>query len=205
MNERYAFIIQFLPEKADKGLLAGRCIEVLHNHTFQHNGCSIGVGFPGWSKESLGSCISFSSVSNSRLQALKEDPYFPFMKKEGLFKISEIIEVTKYCREVRFIRNQTISKCFIGEKRRRMLRAKRRAESRGETYTPQVRLENRDVDTFHVAYIDSNSTQKRFSLFIQKDMMVSEVHSNYNSYGLATNDRYRGTVPELSYLLETIF
>lgn len=205
MSQRYAFVVKFLPERAESKLLAGRCIKVLHEHVFQHKGFAIGVGFPGWNDESLGGYISFVSISPERLLALKTEHYFCLMESEEFFGVSEVIEVPNDCDEVRFVRNQGIKKCFVGEKRRRLRRAKRRSELRNEIFSPQISVIERQYDKFHVAQIDSNTTQQRFSLFIQKEKGITESQSSYNAYGLSTNSRYRGTVPELGELIDTLF
>ncbi|GAA3528484.1 type I-F CRISPR-associated endoribonuclease Cas6/Csy4 [Zobellella aerophila] len=202
---RYAFVIKFMPEKADEKLLAGRCIKTLHYHHGKCSNFSVGVGFPSWSSESLGRHISFSGVSSRQVCELNEEHYFKFMKNEGFFGVSDVFEVPEHVYDVRFIRNQGVSKCFAGERRRRMLRAKRRAENRGEVYSPDENLEERVVDNFHVAYVDSSSTNQRFALFIQKEIASDEVSCGYNAYGLSTNSHHRGTVPELGHCLETIF
>lgn len=205
MSQRYAFVVKFLPERAESKLLAGRCIKVLHEHVFQHKGFAIGVGFPEWNDESLGAHISFVSISHARLFALKKEHYFSVMESEGFFGMSEIIEVPRDFDEVRFVRNQNIAKCFVGEKRRRLRRAQRRAELRNEVFSPQNSAIERKYDHFHVAQMDSNTTQQRFSLFIQKEKGITESQSSYNAYGLSTNSRYRGTVPELGELIDTLF
>lgn len=205
MTTRYAFVIKFIPEKVDEKLLAGRCIKILHYHHVKYSEFSVGVGFPAWTCESIGRHISFSGMSSRQILDLNEDHYFRFMKNEGFFDVSDVFEVPEHVCDSRFVRNQGVSKCFAGEKRRRMLRAKRRAELRGEPFVPENTLDGRVIDNYHVAYVDSSSTNQRFALFIQKEIASDEVSSGYNAYGLATNSHHRGTVPELGYYLDTLF
>lgn len=205
MTQRYVFVVKFIPERAESKLLAGRCIKVLHDHMYGHKNFSIGIGFPEWSEQSLGAYISFVSTSHEHLLSLKKEHYFHLMESEGFFGVSKVVEVPSSYEEVRFLRNQNFAKCFVGEKRRRMLRAKRRAEARGEVYIPQASTVERRYNNYHVAQMNSSCSQQQFFLFIQKETNVAKIPSSYSSYGLSTNSRYRGTVPELAETINTLF
>lgn len=201
MKERYYFAIRYLPDLVDEGLLAGRCIKVLHgvlSSEFNDIEGGIGVSFPQWSQESIGYSIAFVSESSSYLEFLSKQNYFMNMKSESLFDVSEIKLVPEGLSEVRFRRNQSIAKCFAGEKRRRLERAKRRAKARGEEFLPHQADIGRELEHFHRAYMTSKSKGTKYLLHIQKDTNISQRSSQYSQYGLATNEELDGTVPDLS-------
>ncbi|EOD78077.1 hypothetical protein D515_03200 [Grimontia indica] len=45
--------------------------------------------------------------------------------------------------------------------------------------------------------MDSQSTQQRFVLHVQKENVAEVSDAEFNGYGLATNQTYRGTVPDI--------
>jgi CRISPR-associated endonuclease Csy4 len=122
------------------------------------------------------------------------------MKDCGFFKLSEVSLVPNDCKEVRFKRNQSIAKIYVGESRRRLKRLEKRALARGEVFTPQKSSYSRELNVFHRIAISSNSTQEDYILHIQKEDIVSKAESSFSSYGFATNTRFKGTVPDLSLL-----
>ncbi|MGR5144814.1 type I-F CRISPR-associated endoribonuclease Cas6/Csy4 [Photobacterium sp. DNB23_23_1] len=201
MNNRFYFVIRYLPDDVDEGLLAGRCISILHGVLSSEqndiNG-GIGVSFPQWSNESLGRTIAFVSKNRQHLEQLSQQRYFKSMKESDFFDISIVTPVSTDVSEVRFRRNQGIAKCFVGEKRRRLARAKRRAEARGEYFKPQLSELERDVDHFHRVFMMSKSKGTKYLLHIQKDTNIGQRSSQYSQYGLATNEELDGTVPDLS-------
>lgn len=101
--------------------------------------------------------------------------------------------------EVRFIRNQTIGKSFLGSKKRRIKRSMARAELLDAGTSLPVTNEERVVDSFHRIPMSSGSSEQDFILFIQKEFADERAECGFNSYGLATNEERRGTVPELSF------
>lgn len=198
MFQRYFFVITFIPKHADASLLCGRCISTMHG--FINNNLtgknSVGVSFPLWTDESLGSAIAFVAEDKELLIGLSFQPYFSMMKEEGLFEISSILPVDKENKEVRFIRNQAIGKSFLGSKKRRMKRAQLRAEKLDFIATPKVN-EERVFDSFHRVVLSSQSTQQDIVLHIQKQECDEVTLNHFNSYGLATNQAWKGTVPDL--------
>ncbi|EHK62472.1 CRISPR-associated protein, Csy4 family [Halomonas sp. GFAJ-1] len=126
---------------------------------------------------------------------------FKNMADEGFIDVSDIKMVPEKLEEVRFIRNQHIAKSFPGEIKRRLIRSKNRAEKRGETFMPSSAVSDRFVDQCHVIPIDSRSSGQRFPLYVQLEALGEESkYNNYNSYGLATQYTYSGSVPNLKQI-----
>lgn len=86
----------------------------------------------------------------------------------------------------------------MGEKRRRMERAKRRAEARGEEYIPQYVPKDMEISAFHKIPIVSKSNQNDFLLHLRLEPTDS-IQNTFNSYGFATNKEYKGSVPLLTF------
>ncbi len=205
-DKRYFFAIHYVPAKADCGLLAGRCISTLHGYLLNHAVTQIGVAFPCWSNKSIGRTIAFVSEHSSHLTQFRERTYFQTMQGDGLFELSPVLEVPDDCAEVRFIRNQNLAKLFVGERRRRLLRSKRRVAERGELFVPKAPAINQEIAPFHCALIQSASNAQSYVLHIQKQSCDSEDSTNtYSRYGLASPNSYRGSVPELSSSISTLF
>lgn len=127
MTKRYYFCIRYTPVQADYELLAGRCISQMHlfmvNNRQSIN--KIGVSFPDWSDVTVGQTIAFVAEDKEMMIGLSFQPYFSLMVNEGLFEISSVFEVPDNAIEVRFTRNQTIGKSFLGSKKRRIKRSMR--------------------------------------------------------------------------------
>ncbi|MEZ8106614.1 type I-F CRISPR-associated endoribonuclease Cas6/Csy4 [Vibrio cortegadensis] len=198
MKQRYYFCIRYLPDHADCGLLTGRCISQMHKFMVNNQQAmnQIGVSFPNWGVDSIGDTIAFVSEDKELLIGLSFQPYFSVMKEEELFELSSVSEVREGAAEVRFVRNQTIGKSFIGSKKRRMKRSMARAELTGTESLP-VANEEREIDHFHRVLISSGSSKQDFVLHIQKEHVGNRNITNFNSYGLATNQDKRGTVPDI--------
>ncbi|TKB46220.1 type I-F CRISPR-associated endoribonuclease Cas6/Csy4 [Ferrimonas sediminicola] len=194
---RYYFAIRYLPKNADCTLLAGRCLSILHGFLRRHPFAGIGVSFPDWGENTIGVSIAFVSAEKAVLRQLIHQPYFAMMASDRLFELTEVAEVPEAGSEIRFTRNQGIAKCFAGEKRRRLARAKRRAASRGEPFRPVAETHGREITPFHCALMESKSTGQQYLLHIQREDGASQVCDDFGGYGLATNCHHRGTVPEL--------
>ena len=169
-DKRFYFAIHYIPAKADCGLLAGRCISTLHGYLLNHADAQIGVAFPCWSNKSIGRTIAFVSEHSSHLTQFRERTYFQTMQGDGLFELSPVLEVPDDCAEVRFIRNQNLAKLFVGERRRRLARSKRRAAERGELFVPKAPVVNQEIAPFHCALIQSASNPQNYVLHIQKQL-----------------------------------
>ncbi|CAK4068595.1 type I-F CRISPR-associated endoribonuclease Cas6/Csy4 [Vibrio sp. 16] len=198
MNKRYFFYIRYLPEQVDCGLLAGRCISQMHKFMVNNKQAmnQIGVSFPCWCADSVGNSIAFISEDKDLLIGLTFQPYFSVMKEEELFELSDVHQVPEGATELRFVRNQTIGKSFIGSKKRRMKRSIARAELTDSQSLP-VADEDREVEHFHRIPISSGSSRQDFILHVQKEHVGESVPTNFNSYGFATNQDKRGTVPDI--------
>ncbi|MBD1388393.1 MULTISPECIES: type I-F CRISPR-associated endoribonuclease Cas6/Csy4 [Echinimonadaceae] len=200
MSCRYGFVVEFIPESGDCNLLAGRCIKTLHGFLNANKNAanSIGVAFPLWGIQSVGKAIAFVGPSEKELVGLSYQPYFSMMKEEGLFNMSSVKKLPKQLAEVRFVRNQTIAKTFVASKRRRMNRAIERSGS--DSYTPKA-SEEREFDFFHCIPIESKCSQQEFVLHVQKQDALEVNVAGFNSYGLATNQRWQGSVPNIDLTL----
>jgi CRISPR-associated endonuclease Csy4 len=196
--KRYYFYIKFLLPDSDPKLLAGRCISMLHGFINKHQLNGIGVSFPQWSAKNLGQSIAFVSQNQEHIIKLREQSYFKFMKNEGFFELSEVQLVPIDLSEVSFVRNQSVAKLFVGEKRRRLKRAKRRAKERGEEFAPDSTTNSNEFRNFHRVKAISKSKGQSFILHIQKRELVDEVCLEYNGYGFATNKEINGSVPQIS-------
>ena len=199
MEQRYFFVIKFLPEHADPELLSGRSISVLHGFikTNEILNNSIGISFPKWSDDSIGMTIAFISTDRECLCGLSYQPYFAYMKKEGFFDISQITEVPCEVNELRFVRNSAIDKSFLKSKNKRLKRSERRAREANREYNPVAR-EDRIFDHFHSIPMSSKGTERDFVLQVQqKTCDIVRMDNQFNSYGFATNDKWLGSVPDL--------
>ncbi|MEX0335249.1 type I-F CRISPR-associated endoribonuclease Cas6/Csy4 [Vibrio tubiashii] len=201
MNKRYYFTIRYKPADADFALLAGRCIYQLHLFMVSNQQAmnKFGVSFPDWSESTVGRLISFVAEDRELMIGFSFQPYFSLMVNEGLFEISSICEVPDTATEVRFIRNQTIGKNFLGSKKRRIKRIMARAEAPSIEQALSVASEERVIDHFHRVPISSGSSGQDYILFTQKEFVDERIAANFNSYGLATNQERRGTVPDLRF------
>ncbi|WMN59558.1 type I-F CRISPR-associated endoribonuclease Cas6/Csy4 [Pseudoalteromonas xiamenensis] len=196
MSRSY-FTITYLPKNCDVTLLAGRCIGILHGFMNKQSCNHIGVSFPKWTDKDLGNQIAFVSEDKAALKYLSQQNYFEMMAHDKLFEISAIKPVPVDTPEVRIIRDQSLGKLCMGEKRRRMERAKRRAEARGEEYTPQYVPTDTEISAFHKIPIASKNNQNDFVLHLRLEPTDS-IQSTFNSYGFATNEVYKGSVPVLA-------
>jgi CRISPR-associated endonuclease Csy4 len=106
------------------------------------------------------------------------------------------------CKEVRFKRNQSIAKIFVGESRRRLKRLEKRALARGEIFSPKKSSYSRELNLFHRIPISSSSNHNDFILHIQKENVDCISEPNFSGYGFASNNKFHGTVPDLSTLIE---
>lgn len=201
MSQRYYFLIRYTNANADYGLLAGRCISQMHLFMVNYHQAMnrVGVSFPDWNESSVGQTIAFVSEDKEMMIGLSFQPYFSLMVNEGLFEISSVSEVPDNAIEVRFVRNQTIGKSFLGSKKRRIKRSMARAELLDAGTSLPVTNEERVVDSFHRIPISSGSSGEDYMLFVQKEFVSERVAANFNSYGLATNQERKGTVPELRF------
>ena len=201
MTKRYYFCIRYTPVQADYELLAGRCISQMHLFMVNNRQTinKIGVSFPDWSDVTVGQTIAFVAEDKEVMIGLSFQPYFSLMVNEGLFEISSVCEVRETAVEVRFVRNQTIGKNFLGSKKRRIKRSMVRAELSGVESSLPVTNEERVIDSFHRIPISSGSSGEDYILFVQKEFVGERVAANFNSYGLATNQERKGTVPELRF------
>ncbi|QIZ75763.1 type I-F CRISPR-associated endoribonuclease Cas6/Csy4 [Ferrimonas lipolytica] len=197
MEQRYFFAIRYVAKRADFALLAGRCISVLHGFLSRHQLTGIGVNFPDWTESSLGQTIAFVGKDVGFLGQLRKQSYFEMMERDQLFERSKLKPVPQGCREIQFKRNQNIAKCFPGEKRRRLERAKRRAEARGEVFAPAETGQASQLEAFHSILMHSKSSSQQYLLHIQRKVGLELVSEDFGQYGLATNLIHQGTQPEL--------
>ncbi|KLE25854.1 type I-F CRISPR-associated endoribonuclease Cas6/Csy4 [Vibrio diabolicus] len=195
MTKRYYFCIRYTPVQADYELLAGRCISQMHLFMVNNRQAmnKIGVSFPDWSDVTVGQTIAFVADDKEMMVGLSFQPYFSLMVNEGLFEISSVCEVLDTAIEVRFVRNQTIGKSFLGSKKRRIKRSMARA------FEPSLPVTNEErvIDSFHRIPISSGSSGEDYILFVQKELVSERGVGSFNSYGLATNQERKGSVPEL--------
>ncbi|EJG1729519.1 type I-F CRISPR-associated endoribonuclease Cas6/Csy4 [Vibrio parahaemolyticus] len=201
MTKRYYFCIRYTPVQADYELLAGRCISQMHLFMVHNRQVmnKIGVSFPDWSDVTVGQTIAFVAEDKKVMIALSFQPYFSLMVNEGLFEISSVCEVPGTAIDVRFTRNQTIGKSFLGSKKRRIKRSMQRSELFGVGTSLLATNEERVIDSFHRIPVSSGSSGQDFILFVQKEFVSERVEANFSSYGLATNQEKKGTVPELRF------
>lgn len=195
---RYCFMVEFLPKEANLPLLSGRCISIMHGFICKHNIQGMGVSLPAWSDSSIGNKIAFIHHDNLTLKNLMQQTYFQDMKDYGFFKLSHVSIVPNNCKEVRFKRNQSIAKIYVGESRRRLKRLEKRALARGEVFSPKKSSYSRELNIFHRIPMNSSSNQEDFIIHIQKEDVDCITEPSFSSYGLATNTKYQGTVPDLS-------
>lgn len=199
--KRYYFTITYLPQSCDVSLLAGRCIGILHGFMSSREISNIGVCFPKWNEQTIGNELVFVSTNKKQLTNLSQQSYFEMMAHDKLFGLSKILEVPANQSEVMFVRNQSVAKAFVGEKQRRLKRAKKRAEARGEVYNPEYQFEAKVIDHFHSIPVSSKGNGEDFILHIQKIENTNAIENQFNNYGFATNQTFQGTVPSLNTLI----
>jgi len=200
--KRYYFMVRFLPEQANLALLTGRCISVMHGFICKRDIQGLGVSFPAWSDTSIGNMIAFVHTDIGVLNELRLQGYFQDMQECGFFSIGPVEAVPDNCGEVRFKRNQSIAKIFVGEARRRLKRLEKRALARGEIFNPNKSPEPREREAFHRIAMSSGRSQEDYILHVQKDTADKQLEPMFNSYGFATNQQLNGTVPNLEYLVD---
>lgn len=198
--KRYYFTITYLPKNCDVSLLAGRCIGILHGFMSSREISNIGVCFPNWNEQTIGDQIAFVSKDKKQLTNLSQQSYFEMMAHDKLFGLSKILEVPVNQSEVMFVRNQSVAKAFVGEKQRRLKRAKKRAEARGEVYNPEYKFEEKAIGHFHSIPVSSKGNGQSFVLHVQKIENTNAIENQFNNYGFATNQTFQGTVPSLNTL-----
>ncbi|WP_276756645.1 type I-F CRISPR-associated endoribonuclease Cas6/Csy4 [Pseudoalteromonas marina] len=198
--KRYYFTITYLPKNCDVSLLAGRCIGILHGFMSSREISNIGVCFPNWNEQTIGDQIAFVSKDKKQLTNLSQQSYFEMMAHDKLFGLSKILEVPVNQSEVMFVRNQSVAKAFVGEKQRRLKRAKKRAEARGEVYNPEYKFEEKAIGHFHSIPVSSKGNGDNFILHIQKIENTNAIENQFNNYGFATNQTFQGTVPSSNTL-----
>lgn len=196
--KRYYFTITYIPKNCDVSLLAGRCIGILHGFVSSREIINIGVCFPKWNEQTIGNQIAFVSTDKKQLTNLSQQSYFEMMAHDKLFDLSKILEVPVNQSEVMFVRNQSVAKAFVGEKQRRLKRAKKRAEARGEVYNPEYKFEAKDIGHFHSIPVSSKANGQSFVLHVQKVESTDALGNQFNNYGFATNQASQGTVPSLN-------
>ena len=198
--KRYYFTITYLPKNCDVSLLAGRCIGILHGFMSSREISNIGVCFPKWNEQTIGNELAFVSTDKKQLTNLSQQSYFEMMEHDKLFGLSKILDVPVNQSEVMFVRNQSVAKAFVGEKQRRLKRAKKRAEARGEVYNPEYQFEEKAIGHFHSIPVSSKGNGENFILHIQKIENTNAIENQFNNYGFATNQTFQGTVPSLNTL-----
>jgi CRISPR-associated endonuclease Csy4 len=201
--QRYYFTVHFLPKQANLALLTGRCISIMHGCILKHNIEGMGVTFPAWSDSSIGNMIAFVHTDKEILNILKEQTYLEDMQDCGFFKLSQVLAVPESCNEIRFIRNQAVAKIFTGESRRRLKRLQKRALARGEDFNPKKLEAPREIDIFHRVAMTSKSSQEDYILHIQKQDVDYQAEPYFSNYGFASNEKFKGTVPDLSPLIDS--
>lgn len=200
-ENRHYFLIQYLPARCDESLLAANCIGRLHGFLRRHELNNVGVTFPLWTDITVGKVIGFVSENANILKSVSKERYFLDMQQQNYFSISPVEIVPDGLQEVQFIRNQHINKLFAGGKERRLRRAKKRAEGRGEIFNP-LKVETNQVHSFfHPIYLNKLNEASAKVLNIQKVDIAEVNYSSYCSYGFATKQLHCGTVPELLSLI----
>lgn len=197
MTVRSFFYIQYLPESLNSEFLAGRCLRILHGFMSSKQLNNIGVSFPAWSDNSIGSTIAFVSPDNKLLSTLKSQKYFVSMEQEGYFKLSEIKTIpSDLCSsEHLFFRERQQEMLTPAARERALKRLKKRAEARGETYQPFLKYpENKILQHYHAVPIESSERQI-IQFNIGKIDVTTPNTAVYSSYGLGKRNENVGTVP----------
>ena len=196
---RYFFEIQYLPESNVNGALAARCISILHGTVCREKYSIIGISFPEWSDIDVGNRIAF--VSQDKVRLLRFSKHFDLktLEQENVITISELKEVPPKVAEVQFIRNNGIAKLSLAERQRRIKRCVERAKKAGREYQPKHDYKDRNFGSYHKLILASQSTERSFPLYIQKKSVSHVLNCDFSHYGLAANELYIGTVPDLSF------
>lgn len=195
----YCISITYLPHNCDQALLAGRCIKVLHGFMSRNEQFNIAVSFPRWSEREIGRQIDLVSPDSDLLKLLLKQPYFQMMIENGLFVASDTFELVGSDRCVKFVRNQSIDKMTPAAKARRLRRAQKRAQARGESFDP-IAPRYKEVDFFHSIPMESATSQMSYMLRVQRyeANRMSEWESfEVCSYGLSTNENREALIPFL--------
>jgi CRISPR-associated endonuclease Csy4 len=175
----------------------------MHGFILKNNIEGMGVTLPAWSDSSIGSVIAFVHKDIEILNSLKEQAYFVDMQDCGFFKISQVLAVPEGFQELRFVHNRAVAKIFTGESRRRLKRLQKRALARGEDFNPKKLEATREIDIFHRVAMTSKSSQEDYILHIQKQNADCQAEPVFSNYGFASNEKLKGTVPDLSPLIDS--
>ncbi|WP_082628918.1 type I-F CRISPR-associated endoribonuclease Cas6/Csy4 [Alishewanella sp. WH16-1] len=197
MTVRSFFYIQYLPEKLNPEFLAGRCLRVLHGFMSSRQLNNIGVSFPAWSENSIGSTIAFVSPDNRLLSSLKSQKYFLTMEQEGYFKLSNVQTISsELCsNEDLFYRERQQETLTPAARERAFRRLKSRAEARGETYKSLMSYPgNKVLQKCHSVPLEISSRQI-IQFNIGKIDVTAQSEAIFSSYGLGKKDVKIGSVP----------
>ncbi|XQF92162.1 type I-F CRISPR-associated endoribonuclease Cas6/Csy4 [Pseudoalteromonas espejiana] len=171
--KRYYLTITYLPKNCDVSLLAGRCIGILHGFMSSREISNIGVCFPKWNEQTIGSELAFVSTDKKQLIHLSQQSYFEMMAHDKLFDLSKILEVPVNQSEVMFVRNQSVAKAFVGEKQRRLKRAKKELKPEAKSITLNINLRQSTLATFIQYLYQAKATGKILYFIYKKLKMLS--------------------------------
>jgi len=158
---------------------------------------NIAVSFPNWSEKTVGNQIVFISPDKNILDFLLEQAYFRIMIDNGLFEASDVEDVMKSERFVKFVRNQSIDKMTPAAKARRLRRAQKRAIARGGKFDP-IAPQSKEVDFFHNIPMESSESGMSYMLRVQRyeAHQANEIETfEVCSYGLSTNESHEALIP----------
>ncbi|MPW29677.1 type I-F CRISPR-associated endoribonuclease Cas6/Csy4 [Agarivorans sp. B2Z047] len=190
--------VTFLPVRCNNESLAAKCLRVLHGFNYEYETRSIGVSFPLWCDDTVGSKISFVSTNRIELDLLLKQHYFTQMKELHYFDISKTKVVPDGCEYVSFKRCQSIDKTTTAGQSRKLKRLEKRAIARGEQLDlTSIRLiETIVLPHYHSLEESSQSHKSRFRLNIRMHPESnSEGSSIFSSYGLANSEDSFQPVP----------
>ncbi|MGR5432493.1 type I-F CRISPR-associated endoribonuclease Cas6/Csy4 [Vibrio owensii] len=194
----YYKTVTFIPERCDNEVLAAKCLSILHGFNYKYETRSIGVSFPEWCDDTVGTKLTFISASKVELDLLLKQHYFIQMRRLGYFDISTTAKIPEDCEYVLFVRNQSIDKSTAAGQVRKLKRLQKRAMARGESFNPALmrQEESMIVPHYHSLEVSSQSKNSIFRLNIQmKANHGFEGNSMFSSYGLSNTDDSYQAVP----------
>lgn len=190
--------ITFLPERCNNEVLVGKCLRVLHGFNYEYKTNSIGVSFPLWCEETIGSQLTFVSQERMQLDFLLRQKYFDDMARIGYFLISKTKVVPSDCGFVAYERNCGIDRSTVAGQAKQLRRLQARAEARGEFFDLKqyhLKCELRVEQQYHSI---GDVSQKSFRLNLIRVTELNRVSTGcFSSYGLANSEDHYQAVPDI--------
>ncbi|MFA0256016.1 type I-F CRISPR-associated endoribonuclease Cas6/Csy4 [Vibrio breoganii] len=194
----YFKTVTFLPAQCNNESLAAKCLRVLHGFNYEYETRNVGVSFPLWCDDTVGSKLSFVSKNRVELDLLLKQQYFIQMQELGYFNISKTTLVPEGCKYVSFKRCQSIDKLTPAGQARIARRSIKRAKERGEALDVNSLIQKEHVVMKHYHSLEEYSKSKKSNFRLNIRMSYEQDAKGdfiFSSYGLANTEGSFQSVP----------